>query len=345
MGSAAIGYNTQQANTVLLAYDDTAWAGVYGSGLSCADAISVATQQLDLDVAHKSITVDFTESASPHYWYFTLINRDCSPVTMAWYSMTFTQANGSLLSYDQLGLPAIFSCFFALFLAGTLFHLYWHYLRHPRFGPLVVMLLSLSLLCMTLTTLCGIVEWGTVATSGVSSGGWLLAHYLFRVASVMCLWTMVALVACGYGVTTYNLCHRTNVLGLALLVVILVAYIAGLLFRVLEYDPADPNLDVTAWPMLFLAGVTVVYVCWFVYRVRRTIVKESRTDKRLVLWKIAVCLGAQFAVLPLTELTATLTPEYERKKIRGKTTHIPVKPPFAYRLSVCVCLLVAHKRL
>jgi len=55
-----------------------------------------------------------------------------------------------------------------------------------------------------------------------------------------------------------------------------------------------------------------------VFRIRRTIINELRMDKRFVLWRLALVLGAQFLIHPITETVAAVTPEYDRLKVHGE---------------------------
>lgn len=82
-------------------------------------------------------------------------------------------------------------------------------------------------------------------------------------------------------------------------------------------------------------------------------------DKRFVLWRLALVLGAQFLIHPITETIAAVTPEYDRLKVHGEearprcptrrrcVAHAPKptspcpSPPLVPAVAVEYCLVAA----
>ena len=82
------------------------------------------------------------------------------------YTLTVTQIDGNHLSYDEEGMPAIYGCFWAMLLAGLGVHVWLHYVRVPRFAPLMVIMYTACLASAHVAAFCHMIDWATVAKDG-----------------------------------------------------------------------------------------------------------------------------------------------------------------------------------
>lgn len=297
VGSAAIQYSIPGADTglSLYSYDDDAWAGVYPNKATCQQAAAAANSNAPLPAPGSSVTVQIQDEERPHYWFFTLGNADCSGVYADW-TLTLTQADGSQLSYDEVGLPSAYGVFWAVYLVGLAGHVYLHYARRPRFAPLLVLLLTWSLALQMLSLTAHMIDWARVVASGVGVPFFAIVGGLARVGASLTLWAMAGLAANGFGISTYALSSRDNWRGLALLASAIVSYLALIIWYTVTRDPASTSNIGSAWPAIILLAVTLLYLGWFIFRVRATIAGETHTLKRRVLLQLAFALGANFVV-------------------------------------------------
>lgn len=195
-----------------------------------------------------------------------------------------------------------------------------HYCRRgqARFAPMLVILTTISLACYALGCFFSAVDWGVIEATGRERAAIGILALLLRVSAHLLVWVVCALAANGYGVTSYSLWRTQNLVGATMLIVMAVVYIASLAFYSLGYDERSPTADLTAWPLLLLMAASAVYALWFAYRIRKTLLREARLDKRTLLWRLAWALGSHFLILPLSEAVAAAAPEYERLRIRGE---------------------------
>jgi hypothetical protein len=315
-------YSSSSHATVLLEYNDAAWSSVYGAyagnSLSCADAQQGATNTLTLDGVQGVQTQDFLGVARPFVWFFTVINEpSCSPSVDMSYTITLKQADGSQLSYDQLGLPALYGCFWAVFAILTAVHVARHYVLTPRFGPTVGLLYSTALCLFMLHLLFSLVMWARMAADGLVDVPVAILATLLRGLAHLVLLALAALVAGGYGVTTYKLTTTGNMVGCAIWALFAVTYAAASVVRLLGMDASQPNPDLGNWPAIVLIALFLAFLGWFVLGLRRTILGETRTDKRAVLFRLGLALAFYCLILPSVELAAGVSPVYERYRVRS----------------------------
>jgi hypothetical protein len=263
-------------------------------------------------------TQDFLGVARPFFWFFTVINEPaCSPSVDMSYTITLKQADGSQLSYDHLGLPALYGCFWAVFAILTAVHVARHYVLTPRFGPTVALLYSATLSLFMLHLLFSFILWARMAADGLVDVPIAILATLLRGLAHLVLLALAALVAGGYGVTTYKLTTTGNLVGCAIWALFAVAYAAASVVRLLGMDAAQPNPDLGSWPAIVLIALFLTFLGWFVLGLRRTILGETRTDKRAVLFRLGLALAYYCLILPAVELAAGVSPVYERYRVRS----------------------------
>lgn len=301
-----------------LKFNDNDWANFdYSSSQStCASAIQRASYMRGLPTDSNSVSNDFFEARAPHFWFYTAANAPTcgQPVAMSWV-MTLTQADGGQLSFEEIGLPALFACFLAIFLAGGGVHAYVHYGRSPRFEPIIVILFTSSLGAQTVSLLLNLVRYGVLSSTGEDSLFCSVAAGLTRAGASVLLWIVCGLAATGYGITTARLFQPANAVAVSILFVAVVIYVAGLAWMVTAYDPASTSSQTSAWPFVTVTVLSVLYAAWFVWALRRTLLREAHTLKREVLWRLAVALGSSFAVMPLAGIVGAMVYPTESTRV------------------------------
>lgn len=303
----------------LFLFDDVQWSSAYPG--SCSNALVNSNQgsivPLPQDPSFSPITVTVTESTRPHFWYFTLaVPPSCGQgVQMAW-SLELTQADGNQLSYDELGLPEAYGCFWAITAALFGLHLWSHYFRGERFAPAIVRWFTASLALYSLTLFCRMIDISTVKSNGVGVPFFAVTGEIFRLLSLMTLWVVAALAANGVGVVTRGINEKGyNWVGYGLLGCILLGYITLAIYAALDLDPRV-NVSVgSVWPAITLLILTLAYFAWWGWKTRVTILAEVNTVKRRILWLIACALAGNFWILPFALMVGAATPDYLRARV------------------------------
>ena len=154
----------------------------------------------------------YTETMRPHFWFFTMANDGCTPVFCE-YTLTLTQADGGQLSFDEIGMPSTYGVFWLIYLVGGGVHVFLHYVRRPRFAPLLVLLLTGSLMLQLLSLTAHMIDWAQVSSRGVGLPFFEVTGGLFHLGAVFALWILAGLAANGFGITTFSLASRDNMKG------------------------------------------------------------------------------------------------------------------------------------
>lgn len=326
VGYMSMVYGTAQNGVQLAMYDDDAWDGLQGA--PCAAALPLATNTVPLPQIATVAYQTFFESTRPHMWFFTVANApSCSsPVLGLSYTLTLTQTDGGQLSYDEMGLPGIYGAFWTLLVVGQLVYAYAAFIR-PRkpdgrlapFRPLIVLMLVSGIMLELVSVFCHLIDYARAASDGIGAPALGLIGGLLRICSHMAGWMMASLVAVGYGITSYALFSKANIVPLVFQGFLLIWYIA-LVAWYATVGRSTSNLRMigtseNSWPGILLLITTLLYLGWFVWRVRKTIQAEANTLKRKVLLHLAIACGLLFALLPLIDIVAAAVPAYERLRV------------------------------
>jgi hypothetical protein len=257
-----------------------------------------------------------TVAASPgssQMWYFALTG--CTPTTSTpmtlGYTLTATQANGSQLSYEEQGLPAIYACFWIMMAGTVLAHAWAHFLAplpadYPKgVRPPLVIALTVALALHAVSDTFHLIEWAVVDQTGRDSGMFLAAlGGLTRLFALSAIWVMMAFIATGYGITTRSvrLMENNNWRGALLLgILVTLGLTSTLLYATATRAPSAAPDKAAAGVGLTLFFFTIGYLVWFVRRTRLTIADEVSLPKKALLQMLMwVTLGTSL-VLPLAE--------------------------------------------
>ena len=271
VGTINIDYKVSSGPAVtFLEFTDDAWSSVTKpDGTFSADCVGInnaASIRTPL-TSVSPIEIDVKESDRAHYWYFVLSAADCNagPFSIS-YTLTVRQADGGQLSYDELGMPSIFGAFFFFMLVASAAHIYLHYIRRPRFGPLVVIVFTVAILSETLATMCLMTHWAVVSSDGVGAPWINVIGDLLLVTASAATWIVAGLAANGYGIVTYSLSERKAGLwrGAALLAFTVVIYLAGLGWYRTQRSPAATSSFGSTWVGVILLLLTLAFLGWCV---------------------------------------------------------------------------------
>jgi hypothetical protein len=320
VGTVVVEYTTALQNLYLVGYVDTAWGPIFNSDDDCDTVLKSATIIEPLVEGGKQLhfTIPSNVIDRPAFWYFAMVNLPtCGNIRNAPYTIILTQADGDQLSYDEYGMPTFYIAMTVVFGLLLGIQVSVHYISHKGFSAAENLFLCLSLITFTVSCGCGAAYWATIESTGVGDDTTALCMYAFRFLSGMLIFVLTYLIANGYGILSYSLQTFRNVAGVFILLLMLIGYVAALLFRMLDYDPADPNLDILQWPLLLLMAITLGFAIWFGTQLYVTLKQQMSGHKRKALLRIAACVSLHFLVLPLTEGAAALTPEYLRFRVRS----------------------------
>lgn len=342
VGTATLTYtysdgSTSQASAYY--FDDTVYSSIVSGGCNAVlnNAFTSGFTSLPLSIPspptpYSPVVEQFAETVRPHVWYFTIASDCINNPQISSYSLDLRQADGTLLGYDELGMPSIYAAFWILNLLILLPHILRHYFplyfpailekikNQKPFAPAMVRWLTLSLILFSLSSMFHMIDWAQVSSTGVGNIGCRLIADFLRIASLMALWVLCALAATGYGIITYNMSEKNyNWLGWILLATILILYLA---LAVLVALPSTQQLSLTSngglasvWPALTLLVVTILYAAWWFWKIRSVTAAEVNTTKKQLLWNLTKFLSLNFFVLPFAFFISAVTPAWERTRI------------------------------
>ncbi len=288
--------------------------------LSCASAPDlIGSNGLNSPAVSSTDTIQWT-SASTSMWYFGIkevapaLSCALSDLDGATYTLTVTQANGSQLSWEEQGMPAIYASFFVLMGLALLAHVYGHiiaalppeYPTSKGFRPPMVNAVLVSLAFHTISNLFHLIEWSVVATTGMDSGLFLsVLGGLLRLLALATIWVMAAFVATGYGVTTKRiaLMENNNWRGALLLgVVVVLGLTATIIYGTASRNPGNSSLAAAGaigiTVTLFLMG----YLAWFWRATLQIIAAEVSVPKKGLLQNLLYVTIFTFLSLPFAEI-------------------------------------------
>jgi len=248
--------------------------------------------------------------------YLSLNSPRCADTNLhpGSFSVTATQANGSKLSYEEQGLPAIYGTFFVFTLIPLALHMWAHFFRplpsnYPSIRPKIVQVLILLLSFHLLSDFFHMIEWVIVDSTGKDSGAFLGAiGGLLRLAALGTLWVFAAFIATGYGITTNkipSIRESKNYRGAILLASLIVfGLTATLVYAFAPRNPGDSargsssQIALAFLLMAFILG----YLAWFVWSARITIAEEPLLPKKQLLTWLLWTTVASILTLPFAEL-------------------------------------------
>lgn len=296
-------------STELVAVDDTVWKPS-GSGPSLCPG------------AYRTIMPGATsasiDSRGRPYFYFLLLGSApingaaaCSSGVSTAYTVKATQADGGQLSYEELGLPAVYGVFWALASAQLAYHVWRHYSNGAVFAPLIVRCLTLTLALHAFSDFFHLIEWSLVAGSGRGSVFLAVAAALLRLVAQASMWVLGALAAVGHGISSSDGNWRAHLdfadwrmlRGVALLASLILTYlVTAVFYAATSANAATRATPGSAWAAVVLIGLTLGYLVWFFVRMRATKAAEISLPKKTMLDRLTWALAAAFCVLPLAEL-------------------------------------------
>jgi hypothetical protein len=263
------------------------------------------------------------EAVRPRFWFYTMAAPNCSTgINMPSYTLTLTQADGNQLSYEMIGLPAVYGCFWAIYVVGFLVHTWFTYVRPAgvpqgtKFRPVLVIFFTASIGLETLSLFCHMISWATLQTNGVGVPFFDVVGAGLRIVSWMALWMTAGLLASGYGVSTYNLAQKANWRPVLLLTALFSCYIGMSVWLALDQDPRSTASFAGTTPAILLLVFTLLYAVWFYWALRATYRAEITPAKKAFLRRAGFALGANFFVLPLAGFIGAVTPPYEALRVQ-----------------------------
>lgn len=320
-GDLQISFNSDYTTSLMIFYDAD-WAKVYDAftagTLGCNAAQSAASVIVPLYEQQGTVVKTVNSRSDAFYAYVLAANLPaCAPDVHMSYTLTATQSDGSELSWDERGLPALYGVVWSVLMLLAAAHVGRHYFLAPRFAPTAVLVYSAALGTFQLSCLLALVQWTVLDSDGTFPAAVVIASLALRCASHLLLIGLGVLLANGYGIVTYSLRTMRNLFALAIWGLFAVAYVAASIFRVINLDATQPNPDVSDWPAIVLIVLFCAFLLWLALALRRTIVNETRTDKRAVLFWAGAALCAFCMILPVVEVAGGLSSAVNRTRVRA----------------------------
>lgn len=270
-------------------------------------------------------------SNPPHFWYFSTycaLPGGCAPpqtLNGDTFTLTVTQSDGGHLSYEEVGLPAVYAVFWvwtAALVGAFIWALYFaaRPAAYPAQLPVLTRALMITLALHTLSNLAHLIEWGFLSNTGKPSGAFLaVVGGLLRLAASGGFWVMAAIVATGYGVSTLSVGtykDANNIKGVvALALLVLVGFILSIYFGATASaaggGPGNPKYGCSVaqsgnaagiWAGLIFLALTFAYLAFVIIRWRMTLAAEASLPRKTLLTSLGYTVIACFFILPIAEI-------------------------------------------
>ena len=300
------------SSTAVVALDDTVYDYTADAASQCSQASAIT--------ATDGTTVSVPAQSRPYFYFFSIGSLfqgkpTCNVAVQTSFTVTLKQANGDQLSYDEVGLPAVYAVFFVIAALQLGVHVWKHYTREEQFAPLIVKLLTLMLIFHTISDFSHMVEWALVANTGRGSTFLAVTASLLRLVGQSTLWVLAALAAVGHGISSSESnwrahinCSYTSLRGIILLSALILTYLIIAIVYAANSNTAPTRAAASggAAAGLILLGLTIGFIVWFFITMRATKSIEISLPKKAMLDRLTYVLAAAMVVLPLVELISAL---------------------------------------
>jgi len=304
-------------NVVLV--DDTRWADLWRQReiIGCTQALGAMSGQgaflwtTDLPEGKSARVLSVEDNVRPHYWYAAAMN--CKGPMDFTYSIRFVQPDGTLLSFDDVGVMTAYEMLLVLLLVLLFLHGFAHNWNLPyMYGVTVlttIVLLSLSLACVL-----KILHIFLMSQDGRGSPFLSAVGDLCHASAQLFLCSIFLLVSNGWGALSPVLRreHRRHILLLLLLFVVFHVYF--LLNDWFFLDHASATYAYESLPGFLVVALQVASLAFFGFRLRETMNTLEGGEKKRFLLLFGCLACVWFILVPVAVLIATLLDPYVRAK-------------------------------
>ena len=199
--------------TNILLFDDTKWPAVWAAreSMTCGEVMGRANSanfqhEADIDGLPIGISqrrMQLFDAVRPHFWYAAAINCR-GPLDLS-YTLTFTQPDGSRVSFDLQGCRTAYAILLGGMLAVLFAHGHVHRWRFPAAAG-VTRLTTWALLLVIATSVCKIVHLSVLARDGQGLPVMDALGDLMHAAASVVLASILLLVAHGWATITGYVC-------------------------------------------------------------------------------------------------------------------------------------------
>lgn len=309
-GTIAIsGIDDSAAGVSFLAVDDIAWPA------DCTSSHSgVTVTELNPDAINSILA---PPKSLPSFIYMALCSApgaSCATLPVSThYLIDARQTDGSQLSYNEQGLPALYGVFFALAAAQLAFHVYTHYRRGARFAPGLVRAFTATLALHCMSDMLHMIDWAAVSSTGKSNVNLAAVAGVFRLAAQTSQWTAAALVAVGFGITSAEMAWFVDFKAWAIVhykgVVLFTSLVLVYFFVAVVYAGGNTGTlggggrtdGGNAAAAVMLVVLTLAYILWFARKSAATRAAEVNLTKRALLTRLTTAYALCFITLPVAE--------------------------------------------
>ena len=341
-GTGGAGFLTVElsgsAQAEFVALDDKTWNVKASAAAQCAGSVPSTLRVVPPETSPSGADGGFGVFVRerPYFYFFSLGSQyftgapECSAaITATTYTVTAKQFDGSQLSYEELGLPAVYGVFFAAAVVTLGVHVWGHYVPRESaphaFAPLIVRALTATLALHALSTFFHLIEWGLVASAGKGLPFFAVTAALLRLLAQSATWVLAALAAVGHGISSSDANWRAHLdwrdwrtsRGVALLGALILTYlIVAIVYAAQSTAAASRTASgESPWAAAVLVGLTLGYAGWFFVRVRSTKAAEISLPKKALLDRLTLAVAAALFVLPVAELLSVTVPPYEALRV------------------------------
>ena len=232
------------------------------------------------------------------------------------FTVTLQQANGDQLSYEEIGLPAVYAVFLVVAVAQLGVHTWKHYVQGAIFAPLIVRCLTLLLSLHAYSDFAHMVDWALVANSGKGSTFLAVTAGLFRLFAEVAMWVLAFFAAVGHGISSSDANWRkhldcksfANLRGVLLLAGIIVTYlVVASVYAASGNSAPTRTAGGSVWAAIVLLALVIGYCIWFFFTMRATRAAEISVPKKTMLERLTYVIGGALIILPLVELISAFS--------------------------------------
>jgi hypothetical protein len=282
------------------------WTNVYkNKGLTCAQKSSVNDTAAGGIVNLHDVPsgVKHPGNSYNHYWWLVVADCGAASQTIPSYSIQFTQENGSQMSCDEEGLPAMYIVFFVFYLFVIVAHAYsaWQLFKSEALHP-IVRIISVALALQFFSIFFEMIHYTTLKRNGVGVEGLKAFGDLLNMLMDLAIILLMVLISKGWAVTTNVIPKRDTTIILVVMALLIVLYLALFIWDYATADSAIIYYFYQSVPGVMILVIRALVGFWFLWNIFQTLKLETLPEKRGFYVRWAIIFGSWIALLPLVVL-------------------------------------------
>lgn len=238
-----------------------------------------------------------------HFWWFVVADCGAQSQNIPSYSIHITQYNGSELSCDEYGLPAMYITFFVFYLFVIGAHAYsaWQLFKSEALHP-IVRIISVAIALQFFAIFFQMIHYTTLKRNGVGVEGLKAFGDLLNMLMDLAIILLMVLISKGWAVTTNVIPKRDTTIILVVMALLIVLYLALFIWDYATADSAIVYYFYQSVPGIMILVIRALVGFWFLWNIFQTLKLETLPEKRGFYVRWTIVFGSWIGLLPLVVL-------------------------------------------